>query len=192
MPSSDLCPVRLETERLYLHELRPEHYLKIFGEWSDADIMAYFGMQTEEELEAERDKVNQGISTYFFTFRHFRLVSKATGAVIGRCDFHTWAPKHRRAEVGYHLLHNKDRGKSYMTEALQAVLVHGFEQMDLYRVEALIATYNEPSLRLVKHFGFTREGLKRGHYMVNGVSEDSVLFSLIRPEYEQLKAGWLK
>ncbi|MDX5422986.1 MAG: GNAT family N-acetyltransferase [Hymenobacteraceae bacterium] len=189
MPAS-LSPTILETERLYLHALGPEQYQLIFDTWKDEDIMQYFGLKTQDDLAAERAKVSEGIKTYFVSFKLFRLVSKQTGAVIGRCDYHTWIRKHRRAEVGYYLFQDSDKGKGYMKEALGAVLAHGFEHMGLHRIEALIASYNEPSLRLVKHFGFTEEGILRAHYVVNGINEDSVMFSLIRADYEKLKDTW--
>jgi [ribosomal protein S5]-alanine N-acetyltransferase len=36
----------------------------------------------------------------------------------------------------------------------------------------------------------TLEGVIREHYVVNGINEDSVLYSIIRPDYDQLKSSW--
>ena len=72
-----------------------------------------------------------------------------------------------------------------MREALPEVLKYGFNTMNLHRIEALIAPGNIPSLKLLQRTGFTREGLLREHYMKGGRLEDSVIFSLLRPEYEK-------
>lgn len=180
----------LETERLYLRELTPEVYNYIFTELNSAKIAEYLGLTTSKEVELELEKYSQGMVTYFSTFRSFHLLDKQTGRVLGKCGFHTWIPTHRRAEVGYELYDDADKKQGYMTEALGAILAYGFEQMDLHRIEAYIADYNIPSARLLNRYGFTQEGIVRGHYVVDGINEDSVLLSLLQPEYEQLKKAW--
>ena len=190
MDIQKLNPIVLETERLYLRALTPEIYQQLFTTCSDAEISEYMGLATAEELAEEKEKFKLGFVTYFISFRNFMLIDKQTGAVLGRCGYHTWIPKHRRAEIGYHLFHDQDKGKGLMTEALKPVLSHGFEQMNLYRIEALLADYNIPSYKLLKRYSFKEEGTVRGHYIVDGINEDSLLVSLLLPEYEQLKSSW--
>jgi [ribosomal protein S5]-alanine N-acetyltransferase len=183
-------PVVLETERLYLSELSPAVYNYLFTACSDEQIKAYLGLKDDAELKEEKNKFKLGLTTYFYSFRNFRIIEKATNTVMGRCGFHTWIVSHNRAEVGYALLKDSYKQKGYMGEALGPVLAYGFEEMGLRRIEALAADYNTPSLKLLKRYGFQFEGTVREHYVVNGVNEDSVLYSLIRPDYDQLKASW--
>ncbi|MBC5775103.1 GNAT family N-acetyltransferase [Pontibacter sp. KCTC 32443] len=180
----------LETERLYLRELNPEVYKYLFTECNSSRIAEYLGLSTSKEVETEREKYNQGMETFYSTFLSFHILDKQRGNVLGKCGFHTWIPSHRRAEVGYELYADENKGKGYMTEALGAILKYGFEQMNLHRIEAYIASYNIPSAKLLQRFGFTQEGNARGHYVVNGVNEDSLLLSLLQPEYEQQKSSW--
>jgi ribosomal-protein-alanine N-acetyltransferase len=180
----------LETERLYLSEYTPEISDYLFTHCSDQEISAYLGLKGAAELADEKDKFSKGLTTYFHSFKNFRILEKATGTMMGRCGFHTWIVSHRRAEVGYALLDDAFKQKGYMTEALGPVLAFGFEQMGLRRIEALAADYNTPSIKLLNRFGFKQEGIVREHYVVNGVNEDSVLMSIIRPEYDQLKSSW--
>jgi [ribosomal protein S5]-alanine N-acetyltransferase len=77
-----------------------------------------------------------------------------------------------------------------MTEAMKAVLIHGFEQMKLNRVEAFASPLNTPSIRLIERYGFTKEGLLRQHYGHNGVAEDSAVYGLLASEYEVVKHKW--
>ncbi|WP_018478917.1 GNAT family N-acetyltransferase [Pontibacter roseus] len=183
-------PIVLETERLYLSEYTPAICNHLFTACTDEEIKAYLGLKNAEELADEKDKFRKGLTTYFHSFKNFRILEKATGAMIGRCGFHTWIVSHRRAEVGYTLLDDAHKRKGYMTEALGPVLAFGFEQMDLRRIEALAADYNTPSIKLLERYGFKLEGVIREHYVVDGVNEDSVLLSIIRPEYDQLKKSW--
>ena len=187
-----LNPTILETERLYLRELNPEIMQHLFTACSDEEIATYLGLVTEEEILEEKEKFRQGYVTYFSSFKTFHLLNRQDGAVIGKCGFHTWVPTHRRAEIGYELYQDKYKGKGLMKEALGPVLAHGFEHMYLHRIEALIADYNIPSHKLLKHYGFKEEGRIRGHYVVNGINEDSLMLSLLLPEYEALKSSWQK
>lgn len=183
-------PVFIETDRLYLRELNPDIYKHLFSFCSDEEILEYLGFTSQEALEEEKKQFQQGYESYFFSFKNFHLIEKESGKVIGKCGYHTWVKAHRRAEVGYELFCEDDKGKGLMKEALGAILTFGFESMNLYRIEALIGSYNIPSTKLLKYYGFSEEGNLRGHYMVNGVLEDSLLLSLLHPEYEELKNSW--
>ncbi|PKV63147.1 GNAT family N-acetyltransferase [Pontibacter ramchanderi] len=183
-------PVVLETERLYLSELTPAIYQHLFTACSDAEISAYLGLKNAAELAEEKDKYSKGLTTYFHSFKNFRILHKENGTVLGRCGYHTWIVSHRRAEVGYALLEDSYKQKGYMKEALGPIIAYGFEEMGLRRVEALAADYNTPSIKLLKRFGMQLEGVIREHYVVNGLNEDSVLYSIIRPDYDRLKQSW--
>ncbi|WP_276497436.1 GNAT family N-acetyltransferase [Pontibacter litorisediminis] len=180
-------PLILTTKRLLLRELTPAIFNQLFLKKTKEEIMAYLHLQTDQQFEEMEERYTKGITTYFHDFKGFHLLLRDTKQVIGHCDYHTWVPGHRRAEVGYAITDKKYKNQGLMTEALESILTFGFRQMDLYRVEALIAPYNTPSLQLVQHFDFQREGLLRNHYLVNGQLEDSVLFSLLKPEFE----AWL-
>jgi ribosomal-protein-alanine N-acetyltransferase len=76
-----------------------------------------------------------------------------------------------------------------MKEALVPIINFGFEEMKLNRIEAFVGPKNEASMKLVKKFGFKHEGVMRQHYNYNGTLEDSLVFGLLREEYEQMKEG---
>ena len=189
---ADFSPVILVTERLYLRELTPEMYSQIFRSFSEREIKDYLGLSTAAEFKEAKRRHESGTTTYHYTFKHFHLLHKKEGNVIGRCDFHTWVRAHRRAEIGYCMTSEEHKKKGLMTEALRAVLSFGFEKMDLYRVEALASQHNTPSLQLLRRYGFQKEGQLRTHYLVNGELQDSLLFSLLLPEFEALQATWVQ
>ncbi|TXI86959.1 MAG: N-acetyltransferase [Crocinitomicaceae bacterium] len=64
-----------------------------------------------------------------------------------------------------------------MTEALGLVLNHGFEKMQLNRIEAYVSPNNFPSLSLLTRFNFIEEGTLKRHYFTNGIYEDSILLA---------------
>jgi ribosomal-protein-alanine N-acetyltransferase len=145
--------------------------------------MEIFGHSSLEQLETEHKRHSKGMTTFNMSFLFFQLIEKESGSPIGWCGYHTWMTFHRRAEIFYTLNDDAHKRKGYMTEALKEVIRYGFEEMDLNRIEAIAATYNEPSLKLIHNSGFVKEGLMREHYNVDGILEDDSLFSLLRSEY---------
>jgi ribosomal-protein-alanine N-acetyltransferase len=67
-------------------------------------------------------------------------------------------------KLGYDIIDNSWKEKGIMTEALQAIIPYGFDQLQLNRIEAFIGPNNTPSLKLMHKFGFQQEGLLRAHY----------------------------
>jgi ribosomal-protein-alanine N-acetyltransferase len=74
--------------------------------------------------------------------------------------------------------------QGFMKEAIAFVLKYGFQEMDLHRVEALVSPNNVPSLKLIKHFGFQEEGLLKEHYFIDGKFEDSLIFGLLKRNFQ--------
>lgn len=174
----------IQTERLLLRKLTDDDYSYIFQHLSDTAIMKLLNIETLDKLEIEKQKQEKGYSTFNKRFLIFQLLDKETQHIIGWCGYHTWYIDHGRAEIGYGLIDEHTKGKGLMSEALKAVLRYGFEQMQLNRVEAFVAPENIPSLKLVDKFNFTREGQLRKHYLKDGNLEDSVVFGLLKEEWE--------
>jgi ribosomal-protein-alanine N-acetyltransferase len=103
--------------------------------------------------------------------------------LIGTVGYHKWEKAYFRAEIGYDL--SPDCwGQGYMTEALRAVISHGFERMGLNRIDALVYIHNDRSTQLLQRLGFRQEGLLRDYFCLNGIFFDHYLFALLRREWE--------
>ncbi len=177
----------LETQRLILREINPEIADEIFTKLTDEEIITFMGLKDNEGLKTEKYKWENGMTTYRMTYKRFILTDKATGIAFGSCSLHNWYPEHSRAELGYDIKYEEMKNKGYMKETVAAVLAFGFDKMELNRIEAYIGPANEPSLRLVKAFGFTEEGRLRSHYFKEGKHEDSLCFGLLKSEYDTAK-----
>jgi ribosomal-protein-alanine N-acetyltransferase len=176
----------LETPRLILREINPAIADEIFTKLTDEEIIAFMGLKDNDGLKTERYKWENGMTTYRMTYKRFILTDKVTGNAFGSCSLHNWYPEHRRAELGYDIKYDEMKNKGYMKEAVASVLAFGFDKMELNRIEAYIGPANEPSLRLVKGFGFTEEGRLRAHYTSGGKTEDSLCFGLLKSEFNTL------
>lgn len=175
----------IETERLLIQKLDSETMNQIFELNNDDEIKKILGIRTVEDFDRQKKIHQQGYQSYNRKMLNFQIVEKQNSVIIGNCGFHTWNPQHHRAEIGYALNADEFKNKGFMKEAVEKVLEFGFEEMQLNRIEALIDENNTPSKKLLDSFGFTREGNLRGHYLVDGIFEDSVLYSLLQSEYKK-------
>jgi ribosomal-protein-alanine N-acetyltransferase len=104
--------------------------------------------------------------------------------LVGICGYYDWAHDAMRAEIGYDL-DPVYWGKGIMTEALTAVIKYGLEAMNLNRVQALIDSHNERSMRLVERLGFKKEGVLRQRSIFEGEFRDDVCFSLLKRDWNK-------
>lgn len=178
-----------ETPRLILNELNPELWNYLHTNCDD-DTIRGFGGYTDAELAIEKEKFAKGLVNYNFSFRYYMMVEKATGNTIGRMGYHTWQPMHFKAEIGYGMVSDDYKNKGFSKEAMKIVLQQGFEAMELNRVVAMIGLANIASINLVTRYGFVNEGVMRQDYYKYGIIHDSASYSLLKSEYDSLKANW--
>lgn len=170
----------IETERMSLRRIDLNIAKKLVQDKSREDFCQFFGI-TDADYDRYTARVMSG-NNAFTSLMLFNIYDKLTGDLAGCCNFHAWYVPHSKAEVGY-VINEQYRNKGIAKEALAAILKYGFEEMGLNRIEAFISPKNTPSLKLVEHFGFVREGLLREHYCKNGILEDSACFSLLKRDY---------
>lgn len=176
----------IETERLILRPVTPEVYKSIISSNTDEEIKAFFGFTADEELTAEKEKFSKGLTTFNKSFLYFQLLDKNLKKLVGWCGYHSWYFIHYRAEIGYGLYEDIYKRKGLMKEALKPIIRYGFEAMQLNRIEAYIGPDNAASLQLAERIGFTREALLKEHYYTNGIIEDSVMYALLKKDYQPL------
>ncbi|MDR0227581.1 MAG: GNAT family N-acetyltransferase [Flavobacteriaceae bacterium] len=175
----------VETQRFKLRILEAEAYQEFLSFATKQEILYYIGIP-ENEVECEQIKAKYGFRTYNKSYLMFLIIDKETEKILGYCGYHTWYLEHDRAEIGYGLFSDEWKGKGVMTEVLNTVLHYGFTEMNLRRIEAFISPDNIASLSTVKKFGFIREGQLRSHYVKGGNMEDSVVYSLLVNEYNNM------
>lgn len=179
--SEELFPV-LETKRLILRQIKKEDARNIFFYLSDPEVMKHYGLLPFERVEDAQNEIEwyQSIQDNQ-TGRRWGITLKNEDTVIGSCGYFNHKLQHRRAEIGYELS-REYWGKGIASEAVQAVLNYGFEQMKLHRVEALIEPPNKASLKLVERLGFKREGLLRDYEWAGDSFDDLYMYALLETD----------
>ena len=148
----------LETNRLLLRRLVAEDLDDLFALYSDPEIRRYFpeGTLTYEETREELEWFLNGHP------RHPELglwatILKETNQFIGRCGLLPWdIDGQAEVEVAY-LLDKKVWRQGLGSEAAQAILNYGFEQLHLSRLICLIDRDNQASIKVAEKIGMTFE-----------------------------------
>ena len=74
-----------------------------------------------------------------------------------------------------------------MTACTKVLIRYVFEEFDINRVEIQMSTRNPKSKAIPERLGFTQEGVLRSNERLREFS-DSYVYSLLREEYEKVKA----
>jgi N-acetyltransferase len=118
----------------------------------------------------------------------FATIDVASGKVAGSTRFRMIEAGNRRAEIGFTFVARSWQRTHVNTEAKLLMLRHAFETWELNRVELITDLLNQRSQAAIQRIGATREGLLRSHMVMrDGRIRDSVLFSIIKPEWPAAK-----
>jgi ribosomal-protein-serine acetyltransferase len=114
--------------------------------------------------------------------RGFALVIEAEDVPVGLIGLDPIDPANESASIGYWLAANA-QGRGIMTRAVEAVLAHAFEDLDLNRVCLHAAVDNERSRAVAERVGFEQEGLLREAEKNQDVFLDIAAYAMLRIDY---------
>lgn len=118
----------------------------------------------------------------------FATLDAASGQVLGSTRFRCFEAAHRRVEIGFTFLAAASQRTHVNTEAKYLMLRHAFETWGCNRVELLTDERNTRSREAILRVGAREEGVVRSHMVMrDGHIRNSVLYSLIRPEWPQAR-----
>ncbi|MFJ7729196.1 GNAT family N-acetyltransferase [Neobacillus sp. NPDC097160] len=173
----------LETKRLKLIEITHQHVDPLYEILSLEEVTQFYGTN-RFTLQVEASRLIDMIHKNFLENRGIRwgIKLKENQRIIGTVGLNALHLKNKRAEIGYEL-HPSFWRTGYATEAIKEVLRFSFDQLDLYRVGAVVYPENEASINLLMKLGFTKEGLLRGYIHQNEQFHDTYVLSLLQLEW---------
>lgn len=144
------------TQRLVFRQWRADDWIRFKPIATDARVIRYVfpgGAPTDEEIRGHIDAARKLYVEQGFCL--WPLIHRANGDLIGFCGLdHLWDGE--EIEIGYWLAHAY-WGQGLATEAAQAVLAYGFEELDLQRIVAVAHPENRASLRVLEKLGMVFE-----------------------------------
>ncbi|MBC8163992.1 MAG: GNAT family N-acetyltransferase [Roseiflexaceae bacterium] len=148
--------VILETERLLMRRFQISDLDALFALYRDPMLRQFFpdGTLTYQETREELEWFLHGHP------QHPKLglwatIYKPTESFIGRCGLLPWTINQRQeVEISY-LLDKAYWGQGLATEAAQALLRYGYDQLQLTRLICLIHPHNHASINVAHKVGMT-------------------------------------
>jgi len=174
----------LETERLVLRQIVPADAEDLYRIFTDDESMRYWSCRPFSSIK-QADKLIESMAHSFLegSGMHWAITLRNEDRLIGKCGYNEWRKLHRRGDISY-IVDRSQWGKGLVSEALRAVLQYGFDQMDLHSVEAGVTPGNDASTRMLEKLGFHLEGHLKESFLVEDVFVDSLIYSLLRKEWE--------
>ena len=177
----------LETPRLLLRRLQMRDANDIYRYSRDVEVARHVLWEAHTSIGDSRAYLRYMLRRY----RQREAASwgieyRATGQIIGTIGFMWIQTDNSAAEVGYSL--SRDFwNRGIMTEALKAVIAHGFGPMNLNRIEAQHETTNPASGAVMRKCGMVREGLLRQRLYNKGRYVDVALYAILRSDHRAMQ-----
>jgi RimJ/RimL family protein N-acetyltransferase len=146
----------METARLHFREPSTSDLDEVYKIVSDPQVMKYLGLEagslmTKDEVRVTIEKMVEFWAAH--GFGRWVVVNKTDGQLIGLCGFRLLD---RTPELFY-LFARASWGQGLATEAAQASLRYGFEQLGFQRIVAATRHANAASLRVMTKIGMRYE-----------------------------------
>jgi len=171
-------PEPLAGPRVLLRPLKREDARGIFAYASDPAVTEFLTWDTHQTVADSEAFIDRALADPHM----LTLVIQVEDWVAGCIGLTPVLRAFRAAELGY-VLHRAFWGRGYAVEAATLLLGHAFDHLHLNRVEALCATPNKRSIRVLEKLGMRHEGVLREFRSFRGNFPDMALYALLRRDW---------
>ena len=181
--NSNAKPPSLKTPRLILNQFTLDDATEVNTICSNkviADTTAHIPHPYSKEVAIEWIQAHDirykegGFVVYAIRLRHSDNLIGAISLIIDQTSNH--------AELSY-WIRQESWNKGYCTEAAQAIIQFGFENLNLNKIYAEHMVRNVASGKVLEKLGLKKEGHLKQHFKKWGVYEDVAVYGLCRCDY---------
>lgn len=183
----DIQPCLLKGSIVELEPLNESHKADLFVAAQDEAIWSFIGAHAfGEKFEPWFAKVMK-----HFEEKHqipFVVRRLADHKIVGSTRYYDIRPEHNRVTIGYTWYIPEVWGTAVNPECKFLLFQYAFETIGVNRVEFATDSRNLRSIAAIKKLGATEEGVLRKHMVLeDGYVRDTVMLSVIQPEWQQVK-----
>jgi len=179
----------LTTQRLMLRPLAATDARALYAIFSDPTVVRYWSAEPWTDISMAETAIARALEAYRDeTELRFAIELAGSREVIGTVALHHFYNQYNRCELGYAIA-SGHWGNGYASEAIEAVLDHGFNEVGINRVEADIDPRNDASAHVLEKLGFRKEGFMPQRWRVHGEYADTVFYGLLRDYWNDRKAS---
>ncbi|MBH8570365.1 GNAT family N-acetyltransferase [Microvirga sp. STS02] len=185
--------VVLENNRARLRPLELTDFEALKAVAFDADIWKYTLTRGDDAVSLAA-YLRQAVEAREQGLRYpFAIIDRETGELAGSTSYYNVAEADQRLSIGYTWVGRKFQRSGLNRACKHLLLCHAFGQLDCERVELETDSRNHKSRTAMARMGATEEGTLRSHRLTQGgVRRDTVIFSIIRPEWPALRNSTFK
>jgi RimJ/RimL family protein N-acetyltransferase len=183
-------PITLTGTRVQLQPLSESHLDPLSEVGLDPDLWKWIPIQVIDRdqmlryIQSALAEQQKGVSIPFAT------IDRASNKVVGSTRFMSIDVPNKRLEIGATWIAKPWQRTSINTEAKYLMMRHAFETLGCNRVEWKTDALNTQSRNAILRLGAKQEGIFRHHVVTwTGRLRDSVYFSVIAPEWPEVKKG---
>ena len=146
----------IETKRLFLREITLDDKAELFKLHANSVVQKYTGEPVVESLEEMEQAIQERISNYQkYGYGRWATFLKEGSQFVGWAGL-AYLPEFDEIDLGYRFL-PEYWGLGIATEAAQAILAYGFDQLQLNRIIAIAMKENLASIRVMEKVGMEFE-----------------------------------
>lgn len=176
-------PREMITDRLLIRKVKISDAEAFHVFKSDVKVTERYGQEPKVSINGIRKWIERNLQDQIEgRSLLWAVVLKEGGGAIGTACLWNFDPDHKCAEIGYEISPSFMR-KGLMSEAIQAIISFGFDELRLHRIEAVPLANNRPSRDLLEKLGFAHEGIMRERVHFRGEYLDQVSYGLLAAEW---------
>lgn len=141
----------LETQRLLLRELKPDDAQSFFDLNSDPEVMKYTGDKAFVSVDEAHDFLSKYDHYKKYGFGRWAVIHKTDSSFLGWCGL-KFSPETQEHDIGFRFF-KKYWNKGYATEAAEACLRMGFEELHLPCIVGRAMKENKASIKVLEKIG---------------------------------------
>lgn len=183
-------PVVLENDAVRLVPLERAHAAALSEAASDGRLweLWYTTIPRPSEMAAEIERrlelQRQG------SMLPFTVIDRRSERIVGQTTFMNIDTQNRRVEIGSTWYSASAQRTSINSSSKLLLLTHAFERLECIAVEFRTSWFNQRSRRAIERLGAKLDGVLRHHmYHQNGTLRDTVVYSIIAPEWPAVRAN---
>lgn len=175
----------LEGRLITLRPVKSEDADAVFASQKDDEVSRLTGTLetfTLEQVKAHYANVGDAPDRV-----DYAIISKVDNSFVGEVVLNAIDSANRSANFRIALMSQEQFGKGYGTEATRLMVKHGFESLNLHRIDLEVFAFNPRAIHVYEKVGFVKEGLKRDVLFWEGQYHDAVIMGFLKPDYEESK-----
>jgi len=179
-------PITLTGSLVQLEPIKESHENELYAAAQDESIWTYNGSN------AYGERFYRWFNKAITAPTHLPFIVRRISdqKIIGSTRYYDINSENHRLTIGYTWYIPEVWGSAVNPECKLLLLKYAFEEAQVNRVQFSTDSRNSRSRAAIKKLGAIEEGVLRQHMVLeDGFVRDTVVFSIIKPDWEQVKAG---